>query len=255
AAKEKVYVVGIAKKKSAGEMDTDAFSVEESLTELSELVGTAGLEVAGSTFQKVFDFNRRTCLGTGKVSQIKAAMAGLDCKTVIIDEELSPSQQMNLENIFGNEKANIKVLDRTALILDIFAQHAKTKEGKLQVELALLMYRLPRLTRLWTHLERQSTGGGSTGSVGLRGPGESQLESDKREIRRKIRDLKKELLQLHRHRSLHRVRREKMGFPVVALVGYTNSGKSTLLNGLTQAGALAEDLLFATLDPTTRRLS
>ena len=117
---------------------------------------------------------------------------------------------MNLEASFGGEKANIKVLDRTALILDIFAQHAKTKEGKLQVELALMMYRLPRLTRLWTHLERQSTGGGAAGSVGLRGPGETQLESDKREIRRKIIHLKKELLQLHRHRSLHRVRREKM---------------------------------------------
>ncbi|CAM9699904.1 unnamed protein product, partial [Phaeothamnion confervicola] len=236
----------------------DRFSLEESLGELSELAGTAGLEVVGSTYQRVLEPNPRTYIGTGKVKEIRRAMRALDCKTVILDEELSPGQQRSLETEFGGEEAGIKVLDRTALILDIFAQHARTREGQLQaserVELALNTYRLPRLTKLWTHLERQSTRGGKGGGAGLRGPGERQLEVDRRLLKTKIAQLQRELGGVRRHRDLHRRRRGALGLPVVALVGYTNSGKSTLLNALTRAGVLAEDMLFATLDPTTRRV-
>ena len=164
----------------------------------------------------------------------------------------------HLENVFGETKgfryadseSAIKVIDRTALILDIFAQHAKTKEGQLQVELALHTYRAPRLTKLWSHLERQSGAGG----VGLRGPGERQLEIDKRLLRDKINGLKKQINEVQKQRDLHRRGRDNLGLPVVALVGYTNAGKSTMLNHLTKAGVMAEDILFATLDPTTRRV-
>ena len=172
--------------------------------------------------------------------------------------QLSPRQLKHLENVFGetkgfryaDEESAIKVIDRTALILDIFAQHAKTKEGQLQVELALHTYRAPRLTKLWTHLERQSGAGG----VGLRGPGERQLEIDKRLLRDKINGLKKQIDDVQKQRDLHRRGRDNLGLPVVALIGYTNAGKSTLLNHLTKAGVMAEDILFATLDPTTRRV-
>ncbi|CAM9561768.1 unnamed protein product, partial [Discosporangium mesarthrocarpum] len=228
------------------------FTLEESMAELSELAGTAGLEVVGSTYQRVLEPNPRTYIGTGKVREIKSAMDNLGVCTVIFDDELSPGQQRSLEVEFGGEKAGIKVLDRTALILDIFAQHARTKEGQIQVELALHMYRLPRLTKLWTHLERQ--GGGSAGGVGLRGPGERQLEVDRRLLKDKIIALKKELAGVRRHRDMQRRSRKKLGLPVVSLVGYTNAGKSTLLNGLTRAGVMAENLLFATLDPTTRKV-
>ncbi|CAM9953752.1 unnamed protein product [Ascophyllum nodosum] len=224
------------------------FSLEESMAELSELAGTAGLEVCGSTYQRVVEPNPRTYIGTGKVREIKSAMDQLDICTVIFDDELSPGQQRNLEVEFGGEAAGIKVIDRTALILDIFAQHARTREGQLQVELALHMYRLPRLTKMWTHLERQQ------GGVGLRGPGERQLEVDRRLLKDKIIDLKKELGGVRRHRDLQRRGRRKMGLPEVALVGYTNAGKSTLLNTLTRAGVMAENMLFATLDPTTRKV-
>ncbi|CAM9485500.1 unnamed protein product [Ectocarpus fasciculatus] len=224
------------------------FTLEESMAELSELAGTAGLEVAGSTYQRVLEPNPRTYIGTGKVKEIKSAMNQLGVCTVIFDDELSPGQQRSLEVEFGGEAAGIKVLDRTALILDIFAQHAKTREGQLQVDLALHMYRLPRLTKMWTHLERQQ------GGVGLRGPGERQLEVDRRLLKDKIIALKKELSGVRRHRDFQRRGRKKLGLPVVALVGYTNAGKSTLLNTLTRAGVMAENMLFATLDPTTRKV-
>ena len=179
--------------------------------------------------------------------------------TVVFDAELSPGQQKALENSFnkkllqndflGAEQNEIKVIDRTALILDIFAQHAKTREGKLQVDLALHEFRKPRLTRMWTHLERQSGAGG----VGLRGPGESQLEIDKRLLRDRIIVLKKKIDDVQKQRDLHRKGRSNAGLPILSLVGYTNAGKSTLLNYLTSAGVMAENILFATLDPTTAR--
>lgn len=174
---------------------------------------------------------------------------------MIFDDELSPAQQRELERAINNP--NVKVLDRTALILDIFAQHAHTREGALQVELAQYEYRLPRLTRAWTHLARQTGGAaarGGAGGVGLRGPGETQLEVDRREIGRRIAQLKRELEEVRKHRAQYRRRRVEEAIPVVALVGYTNAGKSTLLNALSGATIFAADQLFATLDPTTRRI-
>lgn len=179
--------------------------------------------------------------------------------TIVFDAELSPGQQKALENSFNKnviendflvQEGEIKVVDRTALILDIFAQHAKTREGKLQVDLALHEYRKPRLTKMWTHLERQSGAGG----VGLRGPGESQLEIDKRLIRDRIIVLKQKINDVQKQRAMHRQGRSRTGLPVLSLVGYTNAGKSTLLNYLTRAGVMAESMLFATLDPTTRKV-
>jgi GTP-binding protein HflX len=179
---------------------------------------------------------------------------------VIFDEELSPRHQRELEGIFGE---HVKVLDRTALILDIFAQHAHTREGALQVELAQYEYRLPRLTRAWTHLARQAGGGGGRGGaagLGLRGPGETQLEVDRREIGRRVSFLKREIEKVRAHRGRYRAQRKRAAMPVVAIVGYTNAGKSTLLNALTsrqgaEAGVYVADQLFATLDPTTRRVT
>jgi GTP-binding protein HflX len=196
-----------------------------------------------------------TYIGTGKAHEIHEAVAGLQAGVVIFDDELSPRHQRELEKVFGEE---IKIIDRSALILDIFAQHARTREGALQVELAQYEYRLPRLTRQWTHLARQAGGGagrGGNGGVGLRGPGETQLEADRREIGHKISKLKEELEAVRAHRSRHRAQRVRQGIPVVALVGYTNAGKSTLINKLTGADIYVADKLFATLDPTTRRLA
>ena len=264
---EKCYLVGLEDKSAIYEMNKDdfisayRFTLEESLIELSELASAAGLTVVGSTYQRVAKPNLEYYIGQGKTKDIARAMVRQSCTCVIFDTELSPSQQKNLELAFnqernkdGKSKNNIKVIDRTALILDIFAQHARTKEGQLQVQLALMTYRLPRLTNMWTHLERQSAGakGKSSGGVGLRGPGEKQLESDKRELKSKISLLNGAIDNVRRHRSMHRNRRKRLGLPVVALVGYTNSGKSTLLNSLTNAGVFAADMLFATLDPTTR---
>jgi len=183
-------------------------------------------------------------VGKGKLEELLALKESKDFSVLILDDELTPNQQRNLEEAF-----NVKVIDRAALILDIFARRARTHEGRLQVELAQHQYLLPRLAGQWRHLER--LGGG----IGTRGPGESQLETDRRLIRRKIQHLKEQTEAIRKHRALYRQRRQKSGIPVVALVGYTNAGKSTLLNSLCQADIYADDRLFATLDPTTRRLS
>ena len=197
--------------------------------------------------------NPATLIGPGKVGELVEHANEAAADVVIFDDELSPRHGRELEKALGD---GIKVLDRTALILDIFAQHANTREGALQVELAQYEYRLPRLTRAWTHLARQAGGraGGATGGVGVRGPGETQLETDRRVIRHRIAQLKQELEKVRAHRGRYRERRRREGIPVVSIVGYTNAGKSTLLNALADAGVLVEDKLFATLDPTTRRV-
>mmetsp|Transcript_5307 Transcript_5307/g.11226 ORF Transcript_5307/g.11226 Transcript_5307/m.11226 type:complete len:674 (+) Transcript_5307:109-2130(+) len=248
-----------------------SWTLEESMTEMRELIKTAGLNLGGEITQRLQEVNPRTYIGTGKVKEAQQLLDEINekldhrnegtCCTVVFDAELTPGQQKALENVFNKKVIEndflgsdndevVKVVDRTALILDIFAQHAKTREGKLQVDLALHEYRKPRLTRMWTHLERQSGAGG----VGLRGPGETQLEVDKRILRDRILVLKDKIDNVQKQRDLHRRGRKKGGLPVLALVGYTNAGKSTLLNCLTRAGILAEDILFATLDPTTRRV-
>lgn len=232
----------------------ESFPLEESLAELHRLAETAGLEVVGEVTQRLERPNPATLIGKGKVQELKVMVEATDANVVVFDEELSPRQQRELEKVLGDE---VKVLDRTALILDIFAQRAHTKEGVLQVELAQYIYRLPRLTRAWTHLARQAGGAagrGGIGGVGLRGPGETQLEVDRREIKRRIAQLRKELEEVRAHRELYRKRRREVPVPVVSLVGYTNAGKSTLLNALTDARVYADDKLFATLDPTTRRV-
>lgn len=235
------------------------FTLEESMTEMRELIKTAGLDCIGEITQRLQEVNPKTYIGSGKVQEAKEFMEQHDCCTIVFDAELSPGQLKSLENAF-NKKAiqndfllgdnEYKVVDRTALILDIFAQHAKTREGKLQVDLALHEYRKPRLSKMWTHLERQSGAGG----VGLRGPGESQLEIDKRLVRDRIITLRKKIDSVQSQRELHRRGRARMGLPILSLVGYTNSGKSTMLNFLTRAGVMAESILFATLDPTTRKV-
>jgi GTP-binding protein HflX len=218
--------------------------VEDSVEELAQLARTAGIEVVGSTVQRLDSPNPATYIGTGKVEELQAWKRELDYDVLIFDDELAPRQQRNLE-----QELDVKVVDRTALILDIFASHARTKEGRLQVELAQYEYRLPRLTRMWTHLSRQGVGG-----VGLRGPGETQLESDRREIGRRMADVRRQLEDVRVHRQQYRSRRKKAAIPVVGIVGYTNAGKSTLLNALAGSDVLVEDKLFATLDPTTRRV-
>jgi GTPase len=227
--------------------------VEESLNELALLAQTAGLEVVGRTWQRFDQPDVTTYIGSGKVAEVNEARKELNADVVLFDDELSPRHQRELEEIFGE---NVKVIDRTALILDIFAQHANTAEGQLQVELAQLEYRLPRLTRMWTHLARQAGGraGGSMGGVGLRGPGETQIEIDRREIGRRIAFIKDELEKVRTRREQHRAKRQQTALPVIAIVGYTNAGKSTLLNALSGSNVLSEDKLFATLDPTTRRV-
>nr|WP_240695692.1 GTPase HflX [Candidatus Chloroploca sp. Khr17] len=228
------------------------WTAKDSLAELTMLAETAGLEVVGSLFQRLDQPFPKFFIGPGKVKEVAALCQEHAAGLVIFDDELSPGQTRNLE-----QELQIGVLDRTALILDIFAQHARTHEGRLQVELAQYQYLLPRLRRQWTHLERQAgTGGGTSagGVVGLRGPGETQLEIDRRLIDRRIAWLKDQLVDVHRHRELYRKRRRQSQVPVVALVGYTNAGKSTLLNALSGADVYAADQLFATLDPTTRQL-
>lgn len=225
------------------------------LTELALLSDTAGLDVVGDLTQKLDHPNPETFIGAGKTEELKALVEETLANVVIFDDELSPRHLRELERILGN---NVRVMDRTALILDIFALHAHTREGMLQVELAQYEYYLPRLTRQWTHLARQAGGGGgrtgSGGGVGLRGPGETQLEVDRRQIRSRISHLKKELEKVEAHRSRYRSQRKRSRIPTVALVGYTNAGKSTLLNKITKSDVFVADQLFATLDPTTRRV-
>jgi GTP-binding protein HflX len=234
--------------------DENLLPLEESLAELYRLADTAGLDVVGEVTQKLARPNAKTYIGSGKVEEIKGLIDEFHAEIVIFDNELNPRHQRELEKIF---QSDVRVLDRTALILDIFAQHANTHEGSLQVELAQYEYRLPRLTRAWTHLARQAGGGGGrsgAGGVGLRGPGEKQLEADRRDINRRIDYLKTELDKVRAHRGRHRARRKKSRIPVIALVGYTNAGKSTLLNQISGAEVYIADQLFATLDPTTRRV-
>lgn len=234
-APEKALLVGV---------DTGEYDAEASLDELEELTRTAGAEVLGRLTQARDRPDAATYVGSGKLEEVKEFCSLNEADLMIVDGELTPSQQRTLE-----DETTIRVIDRTTLILDIFAARARSNEGKLQVELAQLRYALPRLTGKGTSLSR--LGGG----IGTRGPGETKLETDRRHIRRKIRNLEIELAALQKRRDMTRARREKDGVVSVAIVGYTNAGKSTLMNALTQAGVLAEDKLFATLDPTARALT
>ncbi len=222
---------------------------EDTLEELSDLVETAGGEVVATVLQTRFSPEPRTFIGEGKVEEVRELVKNEEATMVIFDNDLSPSQQRSL-----TEDLKVQVLDRSALILDIFAQRARTREGRLQVELAQYQYLLPRLTGMWTHLERQA-GTSGKGPIGSKGPGETQLETDRRHIHRKIDKLKEELEEVRRVRGTQRQRRMKNEIPVVAIVGYTNAGKSTLLNALTDAGIPANNRLFDTLDTTSRLLS
>ena len=219
-------------------------NAEESLDELARLSETAGATVVGRAVQAMRKLVPATLIGAGKIEEVKRAVGAEKATVVIFDDELSPAQGRNLEKALG-----ARVIDRTQLILDIFAQRATSQAGKLQVELAQLEYLLPRLTRQWSHLSRQAGG-----IVGARGPGETQLEVDRRRVRERIAKLKRRLEEVSRTRGLHRAGRHAVPYPIVALVGYTNSGKSTLMNRLTDAGVLVADQLFATLDPTVRVL-
>ena len=223
-------------------------STDASMEELAALVETAGGEVVFSLIQNRPAPEPRSFLGDGKVAELKAMIAENECDLAVFDNELSPSQMRVL-----SEELGVKVLDRSGLILDIFASRARTREGRLQVELAQYRYLLPRLTGMWTHLVRQTAAGGRS-PIGTRGPGETQLETDRRHIRRKIQKLEEELRDVRRVRETQRKLREKNAMPVVALIGYTNAGKSTLLNRLTASDIPANDRLFDTLDPTTRRM-
>lgn len=224
------------------------FSLKESLSELCELVGTANLQVVGSCIQRLNVPNTKTYIGPGKVVDIMTILNATNTRTIVVDDDLSTKQQRNLETLLqANGGGDVKLLDRTAIILEIFAQHARSREGQLQVELAMLEYRLTRGPRASGTSDRDK-------GCGFRGPGETKIETDKRIIKDKIVLLKKEIDSLGVQREQHRKSRSRLGLPVVALVGYTNAGKSTLLNKLSKAGVLAENMLFATLDPTTRRI-
>jgi GTP-binding protein HflX len=235
---ERVFLIGLELKSSS------SWETRESLQELAELAATAGAAIVGEGVQKLETPVAGTFIGTGKAAEFAAYCKANDVDTAVFDDELSPAQTRNLEKVFG-----CKILDRTALILDIFAQRARTREGKLQVELAQLQHLLPRLTRFWGHLSRQS------GGIGMRGgEGESQLESDRRRVQERIEKITSDLDSVRRQRATQRDGRQRHAWPLASIVGYTNAGKSTLLNALTGAAVLAEDKLFATLDPTTRRL-
>ncbi|MAX19962.1 MAG: GTPase HflX [Chloroflexi bacterium] len=236
--KERAYLVGVQLKRRGSR-----WRIQDSLAELGELAVSARAQVIGSTFQRI-EKPTNIYVGKGKLEALNELAQAGRFDTLICDDELTPTQQRNLENALGD----VKVIDRTALILDVFASRAQTKEGRLQVELAQHEYLLPRLAGQWSHLER--LGGG----IGTRGPGETQIETDRRLVRDRIQRLKRSLEDVRRHRRLHRARRNANQMPVASLVGYTNAGKSTLLNTLTRADVRAEDRLFSTLDPITRRI-
>lgn len=236
---ERAILVGVELRRRRG-----PWRLKDSLAELGELARSARAIVVATVSQRI-DRPTQVYLGKGKLEDLKRLIYAKHASTVICDDELTPTQQRNLENALGE---SVKVIDRTALILDVFAQRARTKEGRLQVELAQHEYLLPRLAGQWTHLER--LGGG----IGTRGPGETQIETDRRLVRRRILKLKRDLEDVRRHRARYRARRIEMEVPVVSLVGYTNAGKSSLLNRLTKADVMAENLLFSTLDPITRRV-
>jgi GTP-binding protein HflX len=234
----RVFLVGVERK------GRGAWETRDALDELAQLAATAGGEIIGEGTQKLDNPNAGTYIGGGKAQEFAEFARKNDVDTVVFDDELSPAQTRNLEKLFS-----CRIMDRTALILEIFAQRARTSEGKLQVELAQLQHLLPRLTRFWTHLSRQK------GGIGLRGgEGESQLEADRRKVQERIQKITRDLDAVRQQRSLQRTQRKRNNLPLASIVGYTNAGKSTLLNSLTGAGVLAQDILFATLDPTTRRL-
>ncbi|HRJ71186.1 MAG TPA: GTPase HflX [Terrimicrobiaceae bacterium] len=219
------------------------WDVEDSLSELRQLAATAGALVIGTVVQKLDKPTAPFYIGKGKAEEVARQCGEKEVTSLIFDDELSPAQGRNLEQL-----THRKVLDRTQVILDIFARRARTREGRLQIELAQLQYLLPRLTRMWTHLSRQS------GGIGTRGPGETQLEVDRRRVQERIARLERDLREVRKHRTIQREGRLRRNWPVASLIGYTNAGKSSLLNRLTGAGVVAEDKLFATLDPTTRQL-
>ncbi|HEX5157028.1 MAG TPA: GTPase HflX [Ktedonobacterales bacterium] len=249
---ERAYLIAVD-----NESEESLWSADDSLEELAALTRTAGAEVVGSGVQRLKSVNPTLYVGKGRAQELAMLREELDFSLLIVDDELAPTQQRNLEKTVG-----ARVIDRTALILDIFAQHAHTREGQLQVELAQLEYRLPRLagssrgelSRVGGG-SRGSGGGGVGGAIGVRGPGETKLEMDRRRIRSRIAELHRDLGMVRQQRSLQRQQREARAIPVVAVVGYTNAGKSTLFNTLTAASVLAENKLFATLDPTTRYLT
>jgi GTP-binding protein HflX len=234
---ERVFLIGLELK------SRHSYETRDSLDELNELAASAGAEVVGDGTQKLEVPVAGTFIGTGKAKEFAEHCRENDVDTVIFDDELSPAQSRNLEEVFG-----CKILDRTSLILDIFAQRARTKEGKLQIELAQLQHLLPRLTRFWGHLSRQK------GGIGMRGDGETQLETDRRRVQDRISKISGELEIVRRQRGTQRNGRQRKLWPLASIVGYTNAGKSTLLNALTGATVFAEQKMFATLDPTTRRL-
>ncbi|PKQ38753.1 MAG: GTPase HflX [Actinobacteria bacterium HGW-Actinobacteria-1] len=241
---DRAVLVGVDRGREGG------WSLEDDLAELERLTDTAGALVVGTVTQRLDRPHPKTFVGSGKVEEIADLVRETEASLVVFDDDLTPSQQSNIETALPN----IKVLDRTALILDIFALHAKSREGRLQVELAQMEYLLPRLRGLWRHFGQAAAASGGAVGIGTRGPGETQLETDRRLARTRIQELKRELRQVAKNRETQRHARSRSGVFRVALVGYTNAGKSTLLNALTDADVLVEDKLFATLDATTRKL-